>query len=233
MKRLTSRRRANPTAFTLVELLVVIGIIAILAAAVLGISGNVIKQAKKAKAANTATQIQTACLGYYTEYSVYPVPSTATASTDYLIADSGAAAETSWANLTVALCGMINPYNANTISASTSIPANTRSIAFLSMKASDVDANGAPLNPLPTVSGGTTNNAYFNIAIDNDYDGILGGTSTATSANKLPNFAVPQTGTGPSATPVLSGSSTAGVAVWANCNNSTSISALNNWVHTY
>ena len=222
-------RRSHASGFTLIELLVVIGIIAILAAVLMTVGNNVIKKAKQAKAANTATQIQTACLAYYTEYSVYPIPASATASADYIITDSTAASDTAWGNLICSLCGMINPSTAAAVTASTSIPTNTRSIAFLSMKSSDVDTLGAPLNPLPSTNG--TSNLYFNIAMDGDYDGLLG--TAGASLHLLPNFSVAQTGSGASATPTMTGSSTAGIAVWANCNNSTTISALSNWVHTF
>jgi prepilin-type N-terminal cleavage/methylation domain-containing protein len=213
-------RSAKPTSFTLVELLVVIAIIAILAGTTLTIAGNVIRSAKRAKAANTATQIQTASLAYYTEYSVYPIPSTAAASSDYLITDASGS-DAAWGNLVCSLCGMINPSTGAAVTASTSIPANTRS-------SSDVDSVGAPLNPLPTVvSATTTNNAYFNIAMDGDYSGVLGDSSSAVNG-KLPNFTLSTT-----TTMNYTGTSTAGIAVWANCNNSTSLTAPSAWVHTY
>ena len=216
--------------FTLVELLVVMGIIAILAAVSLTVGNMVLREAKKAKAQNTAQQIQTAVLNYYTEYSVYPTPSGA-ASGDFGLTDSdtalGKGTATSWGALDECLSGMIC---ASTGSVSTETTyANSRQIAFLTLKASDVD-NGslgnsvndkdAPLNPIPS----TTVGPYFNIAIDGDYDGIIGvGASGITT---LPNF---------SSTTFSStggGSSTAGVAVWANCNTGTA--TIPGWyVHTF
>jgi hypothetical protein len=96
------------------------------------------------------------------------------------------------------------------------------------MKSSDVDANNAPLNPLPTVTGGVTYNTYFNIAMDSDYDGILGvGNSAVTT---MPNFSA---ATWNSTSQTTGGSSTAGVAVWANCNASSSQNVTAFWVHTY
>jgi prepilin-type N-terminal cleavage/methylation domain-containing protein len=205
--------------FTLVELLVVIGIIAILAGVLLTAGGSAIKAALRAKASNTATQIQTACLNYYTEYSVYPVPTGTT--TDYPIVDTDA---TDWGILVDALCGNISPTTGTAVAATTIT--NTRSIAFLSLKASDVGVHDAPLNPLPP---DPKNQIYFNIALDGDYDGVLGVAPSAVTT--MPNFS---TGTATSLT-LTGGSSTAGVAVWANCTgkpNSTTCNAAW-WIHTY
>src|SRR5450755_4589888 len=91
MKQLPSRSRLPKlSGFTLIELLVVIAIIAILVAALIVGSGVAIRSAKRAQAATTANSIQTAALAYYTEYSVYPVPTSPapTAGQDYLIADT-------------------------------------------------------------------------------------------------------------------------------------------------
>jgi len=216
-------RQAKLHSFTLVELLVVIGIIAILAGVLLEVGGTVIKSAKRAKAANTANQIQTAALAYYTEYSIYPVPSGTT--TDYEITDASGSA-TAWGNLICVLCGNIEPASPGTTFTATTIT-NSRGIAFLSLKASDVDANNAPLNPLPTVNGATTNNAYFNIAIDGDYDGVLG---VAAPVQNMPNFSA---ATWNAAAQAGGGTSTAGVAVWANCNGTSGLNTAPNWVHTY
>ncbi len=213
-------RSCRVSGFTLVELLVVIAIIAILAGAVLGIAGNVIKQAKKAKAANTATQIQTACLAYYTEYSVYPVAvSGATTASAAFISDSDA---THWGYLTQSLSGNIAPHNG--VATTPAVPANTRSIAFLSLKASDVDSKDGPLNPLPP----NTTQLYFNLATDAEYCGVIG--VTPSSLTTLPNFSAT---TWNAAAQAGGGTTTAGIAVWANCNASATLNAASNWVHTY
>jgi prepilin-type N-terminal cleavage/methylation domain-containing protein len=220
MKHFLCRSRpAKPSSFTLVELLVVIAIISILASVILYAGNLALKSAKRAKAANMATQIQTACLGYYTEYSIYPV---GTATTDSAIpASINDSDATDWGNLIEALCGNIKPSTG--LAATQTAIANTRGIAFLTLKTSDVDTHDAPLNPLPT---GTE--IYFNIAMDADYNGVIG---TGTSAASLPNFAAGTTsGFSPSST---GGTTTAGVAVWANCNGSTSSQNANFWVHTY
>ena len=220
MKNLLSRKlRIRGHAFTLVELLVVIGIIAILAAVTLQVGGAVINSAKRAKAANTATQIQTACLGYYTEYSIYPVPTGTTG--DYVIGDSSSTDETSWGALIESLCGNLSPYKpGNAVSAT--VP-NSRGIAFLTLKSSDVDAKDAPLNPLPSGSGASATNLYFSIAINSSYSGVLG--TNAPSSTVMPSFGGTFATTG--------GTSTAGVAVWANCNAKTTVTNGNFFVHTY
>jgi len=224
MKRLKSRSRfAKPQGFTLVELLVVIGIIVILAA-VISVAGTAaIRSAKRAKANSMAANIQTAVMAYYTEYGVYPIPSTATAGNDYEIHDTAANAS-AWGNLIYALCGNVNPYSPTTTMTST--VSNTRSIAFLQFKATDVDSNPAPLNPFDTVSGGVVSNGtgsvYFNVAMDGNYDGIL-GTGGATGISDMPNFAAGAT---------TGGTTSAGAAVWVNC-NVTGGSSLINYRYTY
>jgi type II secretory pathway pseudopilin PulG len=219
MKLSTLRSRSFRLAsFTMVELMVVLGIILILAAVLIGASTNAIKAAKRARAQNMAVQLQTAALGYNTEYSVYPVPGGTVA--DTLIGDTSAAA-TSWGNLICILSGNIAPSTGATFLPTSTSPTNSRGIPFLSLKSSDVDANNAPLNPAPTVP-----EIYFNIAMDSDYNGVLG----ITGVTSLPNFAAsPFNATAANG----GGTSTAGVAVWANCNVSTTKTNVNFYVHTY
>jgi prepilin-type N-terminal cleavage/methylation domain-containing protein len=225
MKRLFFRsRRVFPTAFTLVELLVVIAIIAILAGVLLSAGTLAIQAANRAKASNTASQIQTACLNYYTEYSVYPIASTYTASTDVLITDAATDAG-NWQNLIYCLSGNLRPSAPGT-TISTGVP-NSRSIAFLTLKASDVGttASGypdAPLNPI-----GSTTNLFFNIAMDGDYSGVMGD-STSGVNGKLPNF------TKSTITAMdYTGTTTTGIGVWENCNPSPAKTNPGWWVHTY
>jgi len=221
MKRTLSRSHSSKlSGFTLVELLVVIGIIAILASVILFAGTSALRAAKQAKAQTTASAIQAAALGYYTEYSVYPVPAGTPAGQDYSIADL-TGNQGAWGVLIEALSGNTSPYN-GLAKTGLAVP-NARAITFLSLKASDVDNGDAPLNPVPT---GTE--IYFNIAMDSDYDGMLGGTSTSTGL--LPNFATATVGT---TDPVKTGSSSAGVVVWANCNGKTTVHNPSFWVHTY
>ena len=71
--RLTGSKRLAASAFTLLELLVVISIIALLAGILLPVTGSVMESARRADAKNTATQIVTAIKSYQTDYGVYPV----------------------------------------------------------------------------------------------------------------------------------------------------------------
>ncbi len=232
MKRSSLLSRPTKTAgFTLVELLVVIGIIAILASVLFSAGTAAIRTANRAKAANLANQIQAAVANYYGEYGVYPV-ATQTVPTDVVIGDTSATDGASWATLDCVLCGNIHPSNpTTTFTAPTAGPTNTRSIAFLNIKGGDVfpttsttGVTDAPKNPLPSSA---TANIYFNIAMNSSYTGVLG--TTAPTITAMPNFTSSSTGT-----IVYGGTSTAGVAVWANCNGSSSGTANPNfYVHTY
>lgn len=220
MKKSLSRSRVSRlSGFTLVELLVVIGIIAILAGILLGVTGPAFRAAQRVKAANLASQIQTAASAYDTEYGVYPVPSGTAA--DYTIADNDAA---DWGVLIDALCGNISASKGTAVPATTI--ANSRVIAFLTFRSTDVDTHDAPLNPLPP---DPAVHIYFNIAMDSDYDGILGVAPSAVAT--MPNFSK-ATSTN---LPLGGGSSTAGVAVWANCTTkpNNAVCNPNFWVHTY
>jgi prepilin-type N-terminal cleavage/methylation domain-containing protein len=214
MKRSFSRFRLSKlSSFTLVELLVVIAIIAVLAGVLLTGVTSALNTAKRAKAANMAANIQTAVMGYYSEYSVYPIPTQGTPADVYYNSND----KPDWQNLAWALCGNINTASPTTVVTPT--VTNTRAIAFLNLKSSDVDANGVPVNPINPYTAPA--NQYFNIAMDGNYDGLLGNNGTANGV--LTNFALP---TMPAAT------ITQGVAIWANCN--TGNGANNNfYVHTY
>jgi prepilin-type N-terminal cleavage/methylation domain-containing protein len=205
--------------FTLVELLVVIGIIAILAAVLTTAASSAFRAAKRAKAQTMANQIQTGCQAYFTEYSVYPVI-TGSPAGDFYVSDSS----TNWKQITEALCGNLSPYNPTTTVNPT--VSNTRGIAFLSFKATDVDPNDCPLNPLPY----STANLYFNIVMDSDYSGIVGDSGSAKS-NTMPDFVNSKVGT----MAYLANGTTGGIAVWANCNTTTTATSWNpNFiVHTY
>lgn len=246
MKRSLSRHRCSKlSGFTLVELLVVIGIIAILAGVLLSASGMAFRAAQRAKAAVMASQIQTACMGYYTEYSVYPVPTGTTV--DTLIGDTSATDGASWALLIDALCGNISPSTGAPVAPTTI--GNSRYQAFLNLKSTDVFTAAskttttpnavvdAPMNPLPSSKNPATS-IYFNIAFDSDYSGVMGnGMGTPASAitgasatTGLPNFAKSTTGAMD-----WTGTSTAGIAVWANCNGNTTAASQNPnfYVHTF
>jgi len=227
MKRSLIRfRRSHPASFTLVELLVVMAIIAILAAVILRVGVQAINAAKRAKMQSLAVQIQTACMAYYTEYGIYPVPTSPApvAATDYLIADTGSGTDaTAWKGLIYGLSGGVNPYDGSKTAPPGATP-NLRGISFITLKSSDVGSTGYPLN---TLASGTS--ISFNIMIDYDYDNVIGDSCPG---NKVLNFQTSTTGTINYFT-TGTGGPVGGVAVWANCNGSTSGKNPAYWVHTY
>src|SRR3954470_15092662 len=86
----TSQPRSTADAFTLVELLTVIAIIAILMGLLFPAIGIIKEQARKVQAKNDVTNIVAAVKQYYTEYGKYPAvqdpPSTG--GSDDLVGDS-------------------------------------------------------------------------------------------------------------------------------------------------
>lgn len=222
------RKRRPSSGFTLVELLVVMGIIAILAG-VIGVSvGSAIKYAKRTKSSSMATSIQTAVQNYYTEYGVYPTPSGfgdgATPTDAYY--DGGSSS--GWKDLITALCGDMNPASSPPTVLTPTPDLNTRKIAFFTPSRSDIDvagSTGVPQNPFYT-SGGTYPQFYYMI-IDTDYSGIAGDTG---SAPMIPDF---------SGTNVASGKAVVGgVIVWSPNDQPLTSSAANPsksafWSHTY
>ena len=222
-------RRGN-TGFTLIEILVVIAIIAILAAAFIVAAGQAINAAKRAKANVIATQIQAAILNYQTEYGLYPIPSTAAAATDTYFSDGDS---TDWQNLCNALCGNISAYDNSSKTGLT--VSNTRVIAYLTPKKSDVDSNGILLNPFFSSTATASSNPYFYLVMDADYDGLCGDTS----ATKLPDFTNWSSGTLYSAAPTLAKGNTQGASLWVDCDSKSlppseaSSKVPGQWIHTY
>ena len=75
---LKSRGSLRASAFTLIEMTVVILIIVILASFLYTAGSSAIEHARKAQAKNDITQIVTAVNAFYTEYGKYPVPAATT-----------------------------------------------------------------------------------------------------------------------------------------------------------
>src|SRR5437868_614118 len=71
---ITDNCAKSASAFTLIEMTVVILIILILASFLYTAGSSAIEHARKAQAKNDVTQIVTAVNAFYTEYGKYPVP---------------------------------------------------------------------------------------------------------------------------------------------------------------
>lgn len=212
-------------AFTLVELLVVIGIIAILAGVTVVSVGAALRFAKKTKSQAMATSIQTAVQSYYTEYGVYPTQANFPSTGDAYY-DGTTASKTGWQQLIWALCGNVNPAN-GTAQTTVAVP-NARAIPFLSPTRSDLEAaTGIPLNPFGV--SGTAGSTYFYMAIDTDYTTITGDNGDANG--KIPNFTDSTNALANAKQPVPGG-----VAVWCPNDQPTAgskPSPSSAWSHTY
>jgi prepilin-type N-terminal cleavage/methylation domain-containing protein len=213
---------ASRSGFTLVELLVVIGIIAILASVVAVAAGAAINQAKRTRAAALATQLQTAVSSYYTEYGVYPVPAGTT--TDILFQTAP-----QWQPLTVALNGGVDPGNPIGGQVAGNGISNTRQIAYISLNHSDLDTTVTPAAPKTPFKDNKGKPQYFYMAVDSDYSNIIGDTGGNTTP---PDFASAKA----SDTALPGGKAISGsVAIWANCDPTTNGTKThpNLWIHTY
>src|SRR5262249_37360216 len=143
-------KKTGTRAFTLIELMVVIGIIVILISLAFPVFQSVLERAKKVQAKNDLTQIVTAANAFYTEYGRYP---TTVVSGDASYGPGG------------------NPSDVlfNEPSAKTGVSFNTRLIQFISPPEDSTQSN-------PRGKIGSDNqfhdpwgNAYA-IRIDADYD---------------------------------------------------------------
>jgi len=222
-------KRRRGMAFTLVELLVVMGIIAILAAVVIAGISSALRFAKRTKANAEGVQIQTAMQNYYTEYGVYAASAADTSTKADLLYSGTAGTDTArWQNLMWALCGNINPLTGAVVTTGT-VP-NTRAIPYLSPTRSDIDTvYGIPANPF----GSSSTVPYFYMAVDNDYSGVVGDSGTA--AGKLPDFSKYSTNY---LGATLAGGTPGGIAVWCPCDQPlvgtvAKPSPASFWAHTY
>jgi prepilin-type N-terminal cleavage/methylation domain-containing protein len=168
-------RRLRAGAFTLVELLTVISIIAILMGLLFPAIGIVKEQARKVQAKNDITNIVAAVKQYYTEYGKYPpvVDSPAAGGTDDVVGDGAAGAT------------VVN--NSNLFNTLRSIPEglngnykfNPRRIVFFEGKsASDPVAPRGGFSDNSSSSGDRGNffdpwGKQYNIVIDTDYDNTI------------------------------------------------------------
>ena len=162
-----SRRKAS--AFTLIEMTVVILIIATLAGLIMTSASSLIDRARKVQAKNDVTQIVNAVNAYYTEYGKYPMVD-GNQGTDTLYGKSGTApGNEDLCNVLRALATGVNALDV----------LNPRKIVFLSGRDSSrarsgfatvatTDTQGQPINIGAFVD--PYGNAYV-VAIDGNYDG--------------------------------------------------------------
>src|SRR5205823_4808443 len=158
----------SQSAFTLVELIVVILIIATLAAFVVTAASGVLDRARKAQTKNDETQIVTAVNAYYTEYGKYPM---AGQGTDTLYGKSNTAPGNE---------DVFNVLRAIAAGVNASDVLNPRKIIFFSGKeggsrprsafatVATTDTQGKPINIGAFVD--PYGNTYM-VAIDGSYDG--------------------------------------------------------------
>ncbi len=143
----------SASAFTLIELMVVVGIIALLIGFLFPVFQGVQNQAKKVQAKNDVTEIVTAVNAFYTEYGKYPIVTTDTPLTTAQLADL-------FYTLRALALGSANALDA----------ANPRKIVFLTVP--DAKDQNAPRSGIKTSDGrwyDPWGNAY-GVAIDGTYD---------------------------------------------------------------
>jgi prepilin-type N-terminal cleavage/methylation domain-containing protein len=114
-------------AFTLVEMIVVILIIATLTALFVGAAANTFDRARRAQAKNDVTQIVTAVNAFYTEYGRYPVTVTDPTKDAFFGAGATPAGSTSYSNNDV----LFNVLR-NITTDPNAVALNPRQIVFLS-----------------------------------------------------------------------------------------------------
>ena len=159
----------KPAAFTLIEMIVVILIIATLAAMIMTGASSLIDRARKVQAKNDVTQIVNSVNAYYTEYGKYPMVD-ANQGTDTLYGKSGTApGNEDLCNVLRALAQGVNLGDV----------LNPRKIVFLSGRDSSRARSGFATAAITDTQGNLINigafvdaygNAYM-VAIDGSYDG--------------------------------------------------------------
>ncbi len=156
----------NTKAFTLIELLTVIAIIAVLMGLLFPAIGSVKETARKTQAKNDEMQMVNAIKAYYTEYGKYPIDTTSGAATDFVI-QSGA----DNSKVIDVLRNNVNGSNGTIVQ-----KLNPRQIVFL--EAPLASGSGTP-NEKGGI-GSTKKDQYldpwgisYGIAIDGDYDNQL------------------------------------------------------------
>jgi prepilin-type N-terminal cleavage/methylation domain-containing protein len=173
--RTTSQPRVGTFAFTLVELLTVIAIIAILMGLLFPAIGIIKEQARKVQAKNDVTNIVAAVKQYYTEYGKYPAVSDppSTGGTDDLVGDP--AVNPTGGNNNA----LFNTLRSIPQGLNTNYKFNPRRIVFFEGKsASDVNVprgGFADKTTDPTMQGNFYDpwGKQYNVVIDSNYDNVI------------------------------------------------------------
>jgi prepilin-type N-terminal cleavage/methylation domain-containing protein len=161
--------KRNPAAFTLIEMIVVILIIATLTALFMGAATSVFDRARRTQAKNDVIQIATAVNAFYTEYGRYPVTVTDPTKDAFFGAGATPAGSTAYPPGNVVLLNVLR----NITTDSNAVALNPRQIVFLS-------PGGAKPTVPPRGGIATTDNCYYDpwgsqyaILIDTNYDNTL------------------------------------------------------------
>ena len=160
--------KRDPAAFTLIEMIVVMLIIATLVALFMGAATSVFDRARRTQAKNDVIQIATAVNAFYTEYGRYPVTVTSTATDAFFGSGTTPAGCTSYGS-NVVLLNVLR----NITSDPNAVALNPRQIVFLSP--------GGAKNTVPPRGGiATADNCYYDpwgsqyaIVIDTNYDNTI------------------------------------------------------------
>jgi prepilin-type N-terminal cleavage/methylation domain-containing protein len=157
----------NPAAFTLIEMIVVMLIIATLTALFMGAATSVFDRARRTQAKNDVIQIATAANAFYTEYGRYPVTVTSAATDAFFGTGTTPGGCTSYGSNDV----LFNVLR-NITTDPNAVALNPRQIVFLSP--------GGAKNTVPPRGGIATDNRYYDpwgsqyaVLIDTNYDNTL------------------------------------------------------------
>src|SRR5262249_28999361 len=166
------RRDSPSAAFTLIEMIVVILIIATLAALMATAGSSTFDRARKAQAKNDVIQLVTAINAFYTEYGRYPVNITNAANDAFFGTGATPAGCTSYGNNDVLLDVLRNNTDPSGPNLATVTSLNPRQIAFLSP--------GGAKNTVPPRGGIALDRRYYDpwgsqyaIVIDTNYDNTI------------------------------------------------------------
>jgi prepilin-type N-terminal cleavage/methylation domain-containing protein len=169
LRKISTMRHGHRTkdAFTLIEMIVVILIIATLTALFVGAASSTFDRARRALAKNDVTQIVTAVNAFYTEYGRYPVTVTDPTKDAFFGAGATPAGSISYSNNNV----LFNVLR-NITTDPNAVALNPRQIVFLSP--------GGAKNTVPPRGGIATDNRFYDpwgsqyaILIDTNYDNTV------------------------------------------------------------